>query len=768
MARIQKIESDSSFNLSKVPTGQILVYTVYQNGQIFHRARLSDGSTVNVGVSKEQEQNVAHKDIMPLASEELSGSVVVFTGPTAVYAKGHTYQCIYNGGSYTWLDITPTTIQQDTSYVTFTEQQVSHLQDKKTITFNYGFPPEGLIANTGAYYPIQKSTVTVDLSEKTVTVALNAYLAYANQSQLQGTWLCFFAGGDTSNSWGGGAAVSFDNYYNKSQTDSKIQQGLQGRIPWPTNAKTRGYVLKAVSDSYGVMWAPDAAAALTSDYFTKGQVISNTSSAISSALAKYYTSSQVEQKLSDKLDVPQSATSTGYVLMKTDQGTSWGPVATGDSFSSAYYYTKNDVDQSLAQKITNPTGGTSGQVLTKTTGGVIWTSIEGDRFYSSDYYDTTSINTLLANKIDVPPSFISSGYVLMKTSQGTSWGPAATGDDFTAENYYSNSTVDQLLSSKIDMPDSTVAVGWSIKKAADGGVQWAKTSYDQSWTALTANSTIVLSTSDGARQKLTMTQDVNITAPTLSSDYTELTLQLQKNGVNTPVYTCTLDNMTIQVGETILIGWYWDGSQTKRLPIMGLGDIPFTATAGDGTTVQFNPNAYYNKETVDQKLSGKLNIPQSATSTGYVLMKTSQGTSWGPVVTDLSDYYSNSTVDQMLSGKLDVPSGGTSGQFLMKTSEGVSWETISAGEGGTSGDTFVAANYYTKQYIDSNYYNMSNIDAMSSTLNNSITKKLAAPTGPATTGDVLVKTGTGTAWRHLIVSGSTEPQDPFNGMIWIQ
>lgn len=48
MARIQKLESDSSFNLSNVLEGKILTYKTLENGRVVHKAKLHDGSVVEI------------------------------------------------------------------------------------------------------------------------------------------------------------------------------------------------------------------------------------------------------------------------------------------------------------------------------------------------------------------------------------------------------------------------------------------------------------------------------------------------------------------------------------------------------------------------------------------------------------------------------------------------------------------------------------------------------------------------------------------------
>ena len=88
------------------------------------------------------------------------------------------------------------------------------------------------------------------------------------------------------------------------------------------------------------------------------------------------------------------------------------------------------------------------------------------------------------------------------------------------------------------------------------------------WTTLQWAATVNLSASNGARQKITLNGNTTITPPTLSATYTELTLQIAK----TSSYSFTISGVTITANETTLLSWYWDGSTTRRMPNVYLGD----------------------------------------------------------------------------------------------------------------------------------------------------------------------------------------------------
>lgn len=95
-----------------------------------------------------------------------------------------------------------------------------------------------------------------------------------------------------------------------------------------------------------------------------------------------------------------------------------------------------------------------------------------------------------------------------------------------------------------------------------------KTVDESSWSTLQWAASITLSGTNGPRQKLTMSGNTTITAPTLSATYTELTLEI----VKTSSYSFTIGGVTTTADETTLLSWYWDGSNTRRLPNVYLGD----------------------------------------------------------------------------------------------------------------------------------------------------------------------------------------------------
>lgn len=118
-------------------------------------------------------------------------------------------------------------------------------------------------------------------------------------------------------------------------------------------------------------------------------------------------------------------------------------------------------------KISNPAGGTTGQVLTKTDGGVQWSTVEGG---SGEGITTEQLNTVSAglqtqisansNAIDGKisnPSGGTAGQFLAKTANGAVWSTVSTGIDsagvlnvVSSGGYTTSATVSEWLNAKAD------------------------------------------------------------------------------------------------------------------------------------------------------------------------------------------------------------------------------------------------------------------------------------------------------------------------------
>ena len=86
------------------------------------------------------------------------------------------------------------------------------------------------------------------------------------------------------------------------------------------------------------------------------------------------------------------------------------------------------------------------------------------------------------------------------------------------------------------------------------------------WHQLSDSSAITLDRADGELQKVTLTQNCTLTAPTLDADHPTMLLQVTSSSA-----------VTVTVGETYIVtdhtgtfqvGWYWDGEATRRYPVV--------------------------------------------------------------------------------------------------------------------------------------------------------------------------------------------------------
>lgn len=183
------------------------------------------------------------------------------------------------------------------------------------------------------------------------------------------------------------------------------------------------------------------------------------------------------------------------------------------------------------------------------------------------------------------------------------------------------------------------------------------------------------------------------------------------------------------------------------------------APGSDGTVNQVLTKTEYGWEWKDPQVGDA--FPEGGEE-GQVLKKTADGVEWA---NDTDTTYQNATQDTagLMSGsdktKLDnlisVPTGGTDGQVLTKTSNGVAWENVQAGssfpEGGTVGQVLKKTESGTEWANDNNttYENASQSSAglMSSADKTKLDNLVEIPSG-GTEGQVLKKTSTGVEWSN--------------------
>lgn len=84
------------------------------------------------------------------------------------------------------------------------------------------------------------------------------------------------------------------------------------------------------------------------------------------------------------------------------------------------------------------------------------------------------------------------------------------------------------------------------------------------WHQLSGSSAITLDRADGELQKVTLTQNCTLTAPTLDADHPTLLLQVTSSSAVT--VTVGETNIVTDHTGTFQVGWCWDGEAARRYP----------------------------------------------------------------------------------------------------------------------------------------------------------------------------------------------------------
>ena len=204
------------------------------------------------------------------------------------------------------------------------------------------------------------------------------------------------------------------------------------------------------------------------------------------------------------------------------------------------------------------------------------------------------------------------------------------------------------------------------------------------------------------------------------------------------------------------------GESNDTFGITNTSNNPNVLFATDGSTTTL-------KTVNGQSIFGEGNVEINAGDAfpeggeeGQVLKKTADGVEWA---NDTDTTYQNATQDAAglmsssdktkLDNLISVPTGGTDGQVLTKTSDGVAWENVQTGssfpEGGTVGQVLKKTEGGTEWANDNNttYENASQSSAglMSSADKTKLDNLVEIPNG-GTVGQVLKKTSTGVEWGN--------------------
>lgn len=154
--------------------------------------------------------------------------------------------------------------------------------------------------------------------------------------------------------------------------------------------------------------------------------------------------------------------------------------------------------------------------------------------------------------------------VILEKEDGTLWG---YGSSNTALGLTEETTVPTLL------PISTVPAEYGIivgdMLIYTEGEDTTESKDNAVWHELTTASAITLDRANGELQKVALTQNCTITAPILTKDRSTLLLQ----------FSTTTSGIQVTVGSTVIlqssaafrtyqVGWFWDGSTTRRYPLI--------------------------------------------------------------------------------------------------------------------------------------------------------------------------------------------------------
>lgn len=178
----------------------------------------------------------------------------------------------------------------------------------------------------------------------------------------------------------------------------------------------------------------------------------------------------------------------------------------------------------------------------------------------SNYYDELRYSSVcLYTKNFVPPSEPFTYDAGAASKDVTGWFPASPGviGLITKVNNWMPTASGQLT-----IPEASESFP-GLMSATD------KQNLSSEWYTLTAAAAIVLSRSNGALQKVTLTQNCTFTAPVLTTEKPTLLLQVTSSSAVTVTVGST--NIVTNHTGTFQVGWFWDGEATRRYPMVEIG-----------------------------------------------------------------------------------------------------------------------------------------------------------------------------------------------------
>ena len=696
MARIQKIESDSSFNLSNVLEGKILTYKTFENGRVVHKAKLHDGSVVQITPDLSPLQaSIDTKITAPAAGT--AGQFLQKTSDSTQWAD------INLDNYYTKNDIDGfiENISNSLSYLNgkfdnyYTKYEVNGLiEGLASDSFNQSLINRVASLQTHQYIGQGAIKVTQESSSTLFSLAVDSN-AFSNTSsglsslltikQLSNSLSSFAATYQLQGADGNpiGDKINIPNGGYQIGKGLKLS-GSQLSLQSDSNTDTNKF-LSIRSDTIGLKGITEAINEAVSSYTQlppigfPGQFLQKTSDSLQWAfvdLSNYYTIAEVDALWSGSdstsyvpfititevtdnkiylqgLQIPigiQTSLGNYYPIEKgslqlgSDSVTiSIAPYLAYDNMSTFQapwvvwmasslnsgqgsnpnpdtIYTKiqvnallrqkydvsdasllqrltysnaynildlqsNKMDTSDAQQLFNsirqvPSGGTTGQFLQKGSNAYQWADVDLQNYYTkdevdalilgisdsidlSDYYTKEEID----QKFDDLAEQVASNSAIVALENRLTIAEAAIllkQDASNASDAYS--TLQAAIDTKITNPEDG-SQGYFLMKTSQG-TAWTEL-IGATWQELPWTANIELTAANGALQRLVLLGNTDITEPILSVRTQQLTLQIVKSS---NAFTVTINNVTISASQTMLLGWYWDGIATRRLPNIYLGD----------------------------------------------------------------------------------------------------------------------------------------------------------------------------------------------------
>ncbi len=162
----------------------------------------------------------------------------------------------------------------------------------------------------------------------------------------------------------------------------------------------------------------------------------------------------------------------------------------------------------------------------------------------------------------------------MYSADGTSFTPPAKPYGVTSNRFkvsdQPSGTVNSVngatpdSSGAVTLPEATASAAGLMTAADKAKLDGISTS--EAWYTVADAAAITLDRANGELQKVTLTQNCVLTAPTLDADNPTLLLQISSSTAVTVTVGAT--NIVTEHTGVFQVGWFWDGAATRRYPVV--------------------------------------------------------------------------------------------------------------------------------------------------------------------------------------------------------